>query len=197
MNYRKIYDALMERGRNRKFVKGEHERHHIVPKALGGGNERENIAVLTYREHFLAHWILTKITEGQSNFKMIHALNRLMNKNSKQTKSYTSWQYSITRQIYVASLTKTMVGSGNPFFGRKHTDAYKEKARARNAGPNSTWFGKPKSEEWKKAASKRRKAQNALRVGPKHPMFGRKQSIKTSISVAFSNVLRYVNYWGA
>ena len=41
------------------------EKHHILPKSMGGTDEEENIIALTYREHFIAHWMLWKIHRNQ------------------------------------------------------------------------------------------------------------------------------------
>jgi 5-methylcytosine-specific restriction endonuclease McrA len=60
MNYQKLYDQLIERAKLR-VLDGYCEKHHIVPKSLGGSNNKENIVSLTAREHFLAHWLLFKI----------------------------------------------------------------------------------------------------------------------------------------
>jgi len=60
MNYKKHYDLLIERSRTRVLT-GYVEKHHIVPKCLGGSDDTENIAVLTPEEHFLAHQLLVKI----------------------------------------------------------------------------------------------------------------------------------------
>lgn len=50
----------MKKSAGRIFTSGIHERHHIIPKSIGGTNDTSNIAILTYREHFIAHWLLTK-----------------------------------------------------------------------------------------------------------------------------------------
>lgn len=60
MNYKKHYDMLIEKSRNRQ-ADGYTEKHHIVPKCLGGTNEKTNIAILTPEEHYLAHQLLVKI----------------------------------------------------------------------------------------------------------------------------------------
>jgi hypothetical protein len=39
-----------------------YERHHILPKALGGDNSISNLVYLTGRCHLLAHWLLYKLT---------------------------------------------------------------------------------------------------------------------------------------
>lgn len=72
MNYKKIYNKIVERGKNRATMPGElYERHHIVPRCLGGSDEMDNITNLTCREHFLAHWLLTKI--HTDNRKLVYA----------------------------------------------------------------------------------------------------------------------------
>jgi len=68
MNYQKIYDSLIARAQNRS-VDGYIERHHIVPKALGGSDDQTNLVDLKSREHFIAHLLLAKIYGG----KMIKA----------------------------------------------------------------------------------------------------------------------------
>jgi hypothetical protein len=78
--YHTWHDAIIERARAREAqgMKVEGDRHHVVPKSLGGSDDRSNIVKLTYREHFLIHWLLIKITEGKARAKMRHALFRMM-----------------------------------------------------------------------------------------------------------------------
>lgn len=62
MNYEKIYNNLISSRNNRSLKLDEYyEKHHIVPKCLGGSDDKSNLIFLTYREHFLAHLLLTKI----------------------------------------------------------------------------------------------------------------------------------------
>lgn len=60
MNYAAHYERLIERARGRLLV-GYRERHHVVPKCMGGGNESANIVKLTGEEHYVAHQLLTKM----------------------------------------------------------------------------------------------------------------------------------------
>lgn len=60
MNYAAHYDRLIERARNRA-IDGYVERHHVVPRCIGGGNEKANIVRLTGREHWFAHKLLVCI----------------------------------------------------------------------------------------------------------------------------------------
>lgn len=60
MNYQKHYELLIERAKSRTLA-GYFERHHIIPKCMGGSDEPENIANLAPEEHFVAHQLLVKI----------------------------------------------------------------------------------------------------------------------------------------
>lgn len=60
MDYKKHYDMLIERSQSRTIM-GYVEKHHIIPKCLGGSDNKDNIAILTPEEHFLAHQLLVKI----------------------------------------------------------------------------------------------------------------------------------------
>jgi len=60
MNYKKHYEMLIEKSRQRT-LEGYYERHHIIPKCLGGSDDDDNIANLTPEEHFLAHQLLVKM----------------------------------------------------------------------------------------------------------------------------------------
>lgn len=60
MNYLAIYNSLIGRSIGRS-IEGYTERHHIIPKCMGGSNDPTNIAVLTPEEHFLAHQLLVRI----------------------------------------------------------------------------------------------------------------------------------------
>ena len=58
--YFKIYKSLIDKCRNRSSIKFYTERHHVIPKSLGGSNDETNLVNLTYREHYIAHLLLTK-----------------------------------------------------------------------------------------------------------------------------------------
>ena len=61
MNYELIYEQLVTRGQNRSVLEGYKERHHIIPKCMGGSDDPENLVDLTPEEHYLAHLLLVKI----------------------------------------------------------------------------------------------------------------------------------------
>lgn len=70
--YTSIYFSIIERSRNRN-ISGYTEKHHIIPKSLGGTNERSNLVKLSAREHYICHLLLTRMTTGNNKSKMVHA----------------------------------------------------------------------------------------------------------------------------
>lgn len=49
------------------------EKHHIVPKSLGGSNDPDNIVRLPYKAHFVCHLLLVKMTTGKDRARMLNA----------------------------------------------------------------------------------------------------------------------------
>ena len=87
MNYSNIYNDLIASRRllNRKSIKnGTLEKHHILPKSLGGTNDKNNLVYLTVREHFVAHLLLTKMYSGKDKAKMIFAFAKMCQCNPNQ-----------------------------------------------------------------------------------------------------------------
>ena len=62
MDYARIYRAFIaDRRRVEPGLTGYVERHHILPRSLGGSDEAENLIRLTPEDHFFAHLLLAKI----------------------------------------------------------------------------------------------------------------------------------------
>ena len=53
----------MQRARDRK-VEGYTEKHHVVPRCLGGSDDPSNLVRLTPEEHYVAHQLLVKLYPG-------------------------------------------------------------------------------------------------------------------------------------
>lgn len=61
--YRNIYIRLIVRCQNMtdEELSGYNEKHHIIPKCLGGSNDKENLVVMPVRYHIVAHMVLTRV----------------------------------------------------------------------------------------------------------------------------------------
>lgn len=82
MNYFKLYKNLIENAKFRETnnlnVLGEYyETHHIVPRSLGGSNDKTNLVALTAKEHYIAHHLLYHLYKNNTNYgfnsKMLQA----------------------------------------------------------------------------------------------------------------------------
>jgi hypothetical protein len=87
MNYQKIYNQIIERAKNR-VLGGYKEKHHILPKCLGGDNKKENLIELTAREHFLSHMLLCEIHPKNDKLKYALWLMVIGKKRWKQNDPY-------------------------------------------------------------------------------------------------------------
>jgi len=99
LNYLKLYTDIINRANGRLKYNGTYyESHHILPKCIGGKNNKENLVNLTAREHFIAHWLLTKIYPN--NKKIICAFNSFswrINDKSTCEKGYNSKNYEYAK----------------------------------------------------------------------------------------------------
>ena len=113
------------------------ERHHIVPRSLGGGDEKSNIAFITAREHFICHWLLTKIyPTGEEHWKMINAFRMMRAENPNQQRyktRITSRVYENLKKEYSALQSKRKSGINNPMYGDKFFRSELGKQRQREA----------------------------------------------------------------
>lgn len=103
---------------------GYTEKHHIIPKSLGGNNSKENIIHLSGREHFIAHWLLWKTYR---NVQMAKAFN-LMKINPSDGVRYTnSRAYEVFKSEYSILLSTHMSGENHHNFGKTTPQTVKQK----------------------------------------------------------------------
>lgn len=119
MNYQRVYNLIIE---NRKSnpIMGYVERHHIIPRSIGGSDASENIVKLSAREHFICHLLLTKIHKGlPSYYKMLRAfVMMLWCKRDYQERYVSSKTYENLRKEF-AKAQSLKVGDKNSQFGTK------------------------------------------------------------------------------
>jgi hypothetical protein len=124
--YTRWYYSLINAANERTVSNDEYvEKHHIIPKSLGGSNQKDNIVLLTAREHFVCHLLLIRMTLGKNKAKMVNAALRLATDRKERKVNARLYEHiKKERQLY---LSITMVGEGNHFYGRKHSDETRRK----------------------------------------------------------------------
>jgi len=129
--YTKYYKMLTERARGRALSEYT-ERHHIIPQSLGGSNDKANLVDLTAREHFICHWLLIKMTEGEYRGKMLYALQGMKAENKYQQRYssvITARVYERYRIEHAENHSKRMKGKPAWNKGVPQTEEHKEKNR--------------------------------------------------------------------
>ena len=111
MNYLKIYSELVEKARNRNKKETGWERHHIIPRCLGGSFKKDNIVVLKPREHYIAHYLLCRIYPENAKLSCALWFMSQLNTGGTVTRKYkvTSRAYEHARLLFC-----------NHHTGRKH-----------------------------------------------------------------------------
>ena len=151
--YRKTYCRIVDKAKSSGRKRTDdvyYENHHIVPKSMGGTNGKGNKVLLTAKEHFVCHWLLTKFTDGDDRQKMNAAFSRMTTPKGKRP-IWSGLEYAAAKRANSSALS---------FFntGRPVPNAQREKIA-------SSLRGKPHTEERKaalRAAWVRRKAEGRI-----------------------------------
>lgn len=149
MNYRILYDRLIQKAKARLNLDGYFELHHIVPRSMGGGNAAENLVELTAREHFLAHWLLFRTYKNRETalaFRlMIHdrklrrgrdyAIARIVMADGMKGGN------NVARREKVRDKIRESLARNHPYRGTKRPQ-HAEKMRGRFTGSKNPAYGK-------------------------------------------------------
>lgn len=129
MDYKKAYDSLMNRAIGRDL--GVYvEKHHIIPRCMGGSDDEENLISLLPEEHYIAHLLLVKIYPSSS--RLVFAANMMANRNNKS--------YGWIKRKFAEENSKIHTGM-------KHSEKSKQKMSVKRKGI-------PKSSKHKASMSK-------------------------------------------
>jgi hypothetical protein len=125
-------------GAQTRTISGYTEKHHIIPRSLGGSNAKDNLVALTAREHFICHLLLTRMTHGQNKNKMISAVFYLTGK-GKRTETYRvvhARTYAILKEELRIIVGKQQKGRKRPI----RSDSTKEKLKLSKTGLHNPNF---------------------------------------------------------
>lgn len=200
MTYQEFIDNILNtRGR---FACGDeyHERHHIVPRCMGGTNDEDNLIDLFAREHFEVHRLLA--LENPENDSLVYAWWMMAHTNNANQRDYeiTAEEYEEARIkfSYFHSVTMSgkfagdknyfydihLCGDKHPMYGRKHTLESREKMsqalKGKMSGENNPRYGTQVTQETRQKISEANKGRFA---GENNPRYGIKitEEIKEKI----------------
>lgn len=215
--YEHWYASITKRGQTR-HLDSYTESHHILPESLGGPDTQENLTKLTAREHFICHWLLTKIyKDGDNHWKMLNAV-RMMRAENKNQKRYdnkiTARVYQRLKEEYSRLQSERMKGENNPMYGRPVSETVRQGRSERASGNNNpakrpgvgakiseAKTGKkrePFNDEWKAKMSAAKTGENNNRYGVEvtdetrkkigDKIRGRKQSEEEKLARSIANI---------
>jgi hypothetical protein len=156
MNYQKTYSSLIAKAQARTALIGYKERHHILPRSMGGTDDASNLVNLTAREHFIAHYLLAKIHGGSQWLPVLYFKNGNKYNNSRLYEAAKIKVIEYRKQYkpsdYMCSkLSLLFKGKKRPPFskewkanmkkgqkGKQFSDEHKKKLGDRTRGTNLT-----------------------------------------------------------
>ncbi len=170
MNHSKVYYSIINRAKNRGLDKSKyetyHEIHHIIPKCIGGTNDKDNLVMLTAKEHFICHLLLEKIYPNEKGlrlvaYKLIHG-----NKEFTDNVKITSKTIENVKNRAIESLRE---------FGKMRIHGENER-RIISEKAKNRWS------EYKKDENKLNEIKNNIRLNTKKAMYKPEVREKTRIN---------------
>jgi hypothetical protein len=111
MNYKKIYDQIIQKGLNRTLT-GYKERHHIIPRCMGGTNDKTNLVYLTAREHFIVHKLLCEIYPDNSKLFFAYRMMAIMTDSNDNDRYYKIGSREFDRIRTISSKLHSDINKG-------------------------------------------------------------------------------------
>lgn len=124
--YTRWYFSIIASAKQRSISVGYMEKHHIIPKALGGNNNIANIVNLSAKEHFIVHHLLTKMLADSNLQGKMWSAFFLMHLGHAHRVTYARTYELAKKQM---SIHKSVItrGENNPFYGKTHNTTTKQK----------------------------------------------------------------------
>ena len=187
-----INNILETRGR---FACGDeyHERHHIVPKCVGGTNDEENLVDLFAREHFIAHKMLAE--ENPNEEGLLYAwwcMSIQTNEHTKERYQLTAEEYEEVRTKFALLMSDKMSGDGNKMWNRPWWDEDTPQDKIDEWKNNIVEATKRRWQdpEFKEKMCKQRKGMNC---GEANPMYGKIVSEETRQKISQTSRERWAD----
>lgn len=130
MDYAHHYNRLIERAQNR-VIETYTERHHIIPRCLGGNDGPDNIVRLTAEEHYVAHQLLVKM--HPDDHRLLWALSSMTHATKRMKRSLNK-RYGWLRRRFATAMIDRFAGKP---LSAEHRAKLSEAAKRRKRRPHS------------------------------------------------------------
>ena len=200
MNYQNLYNRITENARSRFTINSDsmwswrtaynrenpsdyRELHHITPKGIGGLDVGTNYCMLTPREHFIVHKLLTKI--HPTTRAVIVAFFMMSHMKNKYNISVTAREYEVSKVQYnkytkgIYSPSTYLIGTLNHFYGKHHTKESIERAN----------ITRSKNVYAMDLLRSRMRQMSKENVGDKNHMYGNHHNEQTKAKLWKSNIV--------
>lgn len=128
------------------------EKHHIIPRSIGGNDSAANLVRLTAREHFICHLLLTKMTIGLQRRSMAFAAWQMTHIDGRPRHRPSSHTYEFLKKQLSESY-KGIPKASKHWLGKKHTAHTLQKQSLAKQGTNNPNFGVSQRPEWNQKKS--------------------------------------------
>jgi hypothetical protein len=148
-------EFIEQHGFKIKPKEGYYEKHHIIPKCMGGSDNPENLIWLSFKDHIRAHIILSE--SYPDNYKLAFAVNSFRNR-EMYGKEFTEEELNSLEQARLVFIKNHP--AKNPEFAKKFSgenSPAKKNASTREKiskwnRENPVWGGKKRPEHSKAIA---------------------------------------------
>ena len=169
--YIKLIKSRLFRGLNKTNLDYYTEVHHILPRSLGGTDDKNNLVLLTAREHLLVHILICKAFPD--NYKLRYSIVA-MTMNNKNDKKLLDSKYKININTkLVAKMRENALKSPK-------SEEHRRKIGLSQLGERNHQYGKVYTEEERDRISKRVS-------GKGNPMYNRHHTEKTKELISKAN----------
>lgn len=203
MNYEKIYSRLINQAKSHnreKSQKNYYERHHIIPKCFGGKNTKDNLVLLTAKEHYIAHRLLVEmqVPGTKKYYQMLNAFSFFAAKSKKHKRTkissrfYQEVKYLLAdrkRGVPRSEETKSKIRETKKKNPRIFSEEEKLRASERMKGRNNPMYGKTHTEEVKKFLRKKK-------LGKKNPAVSKSNKKRKGLETKATRAIKQIDKQG-
>jgi hypothetical protein len=155
----KKYLDFIEECKNKNYENVITQKHHIIPKHMGGDNSNDNLVELSLDDHYTAHILLSDCYDGKYKRENLAAAIMI--------KGY------LDNLDLITEYQKSLNGNGNPNYGKSWNDAKRTEVSKRvkeywSIDSNKIKIRKPKSDSSKMGKYDKN--------GSNNPFYGKKHS---------------------